>query len=158
MTWLQRYRVGHYVRNSLWIVPVLGMVAALLAVRILHQIEAALGWESGVDPDTARAVLGTLASAMFTFVVFVCSALLVAVQLASATLTPRIIALVFNERGTRLSLTLFVFTFTFSLAALVRIKSTVPLITAEAAAYSCLVSLAVFLFLIDRVGKSLRPS
>src|SRR4051794_31524374 len=117
MSWLQRYRVRHYFRNALWVPPVIGMAAALAAVHVLHPMEVALDWESSVDPDTARAVLGTLASATFTFVVFVCSALLVAVQLASSQLTPRIIALVFNERGTRLSLTLFTFTFTFCLAA-----------------------------------------
>lgn len=158
MNWLQRYRVRHYLNDALWVLPVLGMVAALGAVRVLHRIEADLGWESSIDPDTARTILSTLAASMFTFVVFVCSALLVAVQLASAQLTPRIIALVFNERATRLALTLFIFTFTFSLSVLVRIKTSVPLLTAQAAAYSCLASLAVFLYLIDHVGKALRPS
>jgi uncharacterized membrane protein len=162
MNWLQRYQVRHYVRNALWIPSVLAMVAALVAVRVLLWVEPAPpepgGREAGIDADTARAVLGTLASATFTFVVFVGSALLVAVQLASAQLTPRIIALVFNERGTRLSLALFVFTFTFCLAVLVRIKNVVPLLSATLAAYGSLASLGVFLFLIDRVGKTLRPS
>jgi uncharacterized membrane protein len=158
MTWLQRYRVRHYTANAIWIFPVLGMVAALGAARLLGWIETMLGWESGIHPDTARAVLGALAAAMFTFVVFVCSVLLVAVQLASAQLTPRVIALVFREPVTKLALTLFVFTFTFALAALVRIKTSVPFLTVHLAAYSCLASLAVFLFLIDRVCRLLRPS
>jgi uncharacterized membrane protein len=58
----------------------------------------------------------------------------------------------------KLALTLFVFTFTFSLAALVRIKTSVPALTAHLAAYSGLASLAVFLYLIDRVCRLLRPS
>ena len=29
MSWLQRYQIRHYVRNSIWILPSLGMVAAL---------------------------------------------------------------------------------------------------------------------------------
>jgi uncharacterized membrane protein len=95
---------------------------------------------------------------MFTFIVFVSSALLVSVQLASSQLTPRIIAIVFRDPVTRFSLTIFVFTFTFSLATLVRITSFVPLFTSQVAAYSCLASLVVFLYLIDHVGKSLRPS
>ena len=37
-----------------------------------------------IEPDAARTVLITLASSMFTFVVFVSSALLIALQLASA--------------------------------------------------------------------------
>jgi uncharacterized membrane protein len=158
MTWIQGYRVRYYVGNSIWVLPVLGMVAALAAVRLLHGIEALMGWQSGVHPDTARAVLGTLAASMFTFIVFVSSALLVAVQLASAQLTPRIIAIVFRDPVTKLSLTVFVFAFTFSLAALVRITTAAPLLTTNLAAVSCGGSLGFFLYLIDHVGKSLRPS
>ncbi len=99
-----------------------------------------------------------MASSMFTFIVFVCSALLIAVQLASAQLTPRIIAIVFRDPVTKLSLTLFVFTFTFSLAVLVRINTTVPMLTARLSAYSSIACVGVFLFLIDHVGKWLRPS
>jgi uncharacterized membrane protein len=158
MTWLQRYRIRHHLRNSIWILPVLGIIAALAAVPLLHAMEEALGSKSAINPETARAVLGTLAASMFTFIVFVCSALLVAVQLASAQLTPRIIAIVFRDPGTKFSLTVFVFTFTFSLAVLVRINTSVPLFTTRLAAYCCLASLGVFLYLIDHVGKTLRPS
>src|SRR6266487_6088712 len=97
MTWLQRYRIRHYVSNSIWIWPLLSMVAAIVAIRLLHWIDERMGWESGFDPDTARAILGTMASSMFTFIVFVSSALLVSVQLASSQLTPRIIAIVFKD-------------------------------------------------------------
>jgi uncharacterized membrane protein len=159
MTWLTRYRIRHYVANSFWILPLASMLAALVTARLLHAIEEAEGWESTTfHPDTARAVLGTLASAMFTFIVFVCSALLVAVQLASAQLTPRIIGIVFRDPVTKSSSTLFVFAFAFTLAVMVRINASVYRFTAIAAAYSCLVSLAVFLYLIDHVGKALRPS
>jgi uncharacterized membrane protein len=158
VTWIQRYRLRHYVSNSIWVLPVLATLAAIAAVRVLHVIELELGWVSPVDPDTARAVIGTMASSLFTSIVFVCTALLVAVQLASAALTPRIIAIVFRDPVTKFSLTLLVFTFTFSLAALIRIKSNVPLLTAHTAGYISLVSLAVFFYLIDHLGKALRPS
>ena len=158
MTWLQRYRIRHYFANSIWIVPSLSMVAALAVVPLFAMADEALGGKGSIQPETARNVLGTLAASMFTFIVFVSSALLVAVQLASAQLTPRIIAIVFRDPGTRFSLTVFVFTFTFALAVLVRIDTSVPLITTRVAAYSCVVSLGVFLFLIDHVGKTLRPS
>src|SRR5947209_18934277 len=97
MTWLQRYRVRHYLADSIWLWPSLAMLASLGAVRVVHAIDGALGWESGLQPATAQAVLGTLAAAMLTFAVFVSSALLVAVQLASSLLTPRIIAIVFRD-------------------------------------------------------------
>lgn len=66
MTWLQRYRVQLYVGNSMWIFPLLAMVAAFVLVRLLHAIEEEMGWEGSITPDTARAVLGTMAASMFT--------------------------------------------------------------------------------------------
>ena len=126
MTWLQRYRLRHYVANSIWIWPFLSMIAAIAAARLLHWLESEMAWQSNVSPSTAQAVLGTMAASMFTFIVFVSSALLVAVQLASSQLTPRIIAIVFKDPVTKSSLTIFVFTFTFTLAALIRINESVP--------------------------------
>jgi uncharacterized membrane protein len=158
MNWLTRYRLRHYLENAIWILPSLAIIIAVVAVRWLHHFEEVMGWQSRIDPETARSVLATMASSMFTFIVFVSSALLVSVQLASSQLTPRIIAIVFRDPVTRFSLTAFVFAFTFSLASLVRITTFVPLVTSQVAAYSCLASLVVFLFLIDHVGKALRPS
>jgi uncharacterized membrane protein len=158
MTWLTRYRVRNYLLTSIWIFPVLGMLAAMAAARLLHRVEADRGWESTIDPDTARAVLGIVAGSLFTFVVFVSSTLLVAVQLASAQMTPRIIAVIFKDPVNRFALTFFVFTFTFALTALVWIKESVPLLTTHTAAYACAASLGVFLYMIDHVGKVLRPS
>ena len=142
----------------MWVLPVLATVAAVAAVRLLHWIEKDMDWQSPLHPDSVRAVLGTMASSLLTSVVFVCSALLIAVQLVSAQLTPRIITIVFRDPVTKLSLTLFSFMFTFALASLIRITASVPFLTAYLAAYGSLVSLAVFLYLIDHLGKALRPS
>jgi uncharacterized membrane protein len=158
MTWLQRYRVRHFLGNSVWIFPVISVFAAIGAFRLLHRVEVDAGWVSTVDPETARLVLGTMASALFTAIVFICSALLVAVQLASAQLTPRIIGIVFRNPVAKLSLTFLAFNFTFTLAALLRINAVVPRLTAELAAYAFLVSLGIFFLLIDHLGQVLRPS
>ena len=61
MTWIQRYKLRHYVQNSVWLLPVFGMVAALVSVNCLHWIEERAGWQSGLDPDAALALFGTLA-------------------------------------------------------------------------------------------------
>lgn len=158
MTWLQRYRLQHYVQNSIWIIPFFAMAMAMILVRLLHWLEIEMGWTSDLDPDSMRAVLGSLAGAMFTFIVFVCSSLLLVVQLASAQLTPRMIAVLFKEPVTKLTLSMFVFTFSFAISVLIRIESTVPPLTAQIASYSSAACLALFLYLIDRVGKLLRPS
>src|SRR5262245_51472479 len=158
MTWYQRYRLRHYLRNSIWVLPVLAMAAALLLVRVVDWVDSTMGWVSDVGPDTVRAVLGTLAGSMFTFIVFVCSTLLLVVQLASAQLTPRMIGLLFQDTVTKITLSMFVFCFAFCLAALVRVNETVPVLTSRLAALTAALSIGLFIYLVDHVGKLLRPS
>jgi uncharacterized membrane protein len=157
MSWLQRYRFRSTLRNSVWVPPVLGLVAALLLHQVTRRLDAGMGWKADVGVDGARALLSALSSSMLTFIVFVFSILLVAVQLASAQLTPRIIALVFQSRVLRLSLTFFVFSFTFTLAVMTRIDASVPQLSAWMAVYGSVASIVLFIYMIDHVGKALRP-
>src|SRR3954469_6132401 len=121
MTWIRRYQLRHYILNSVWVLPVVGMVTGWVLVAGLNWIERRAGWHSSVSPDAARALFGTLAGAMFTFIIFLSSTLLLVLQIASAQLTPRIIGIVYRDRFTRLAFALFTFTFTFTLIVLVRI-------------------------------------
>lgn len=158
MNWLVRHRIQLYVRNSIWIYPSFAIVAGLIAVSLLSRFERFLGWHSNLDPETARTVMATVASSLLTLVVLVTSAMLLVVQLASAQLTPRIIAFVYRNNTRKLLLSLFVFTFTFSVGVLVRIEDSVPLLSGYFAAYGFLLNLALMLYFIDGVGKTLRPS
>jgi len=158
MSWLDRYRLKLYLRNSIWIFPAVSIVAGLIAVTLLSRLERALGWQMNVTPETARTVMGTVAASMFALVVIGSSAVLLAVQLASAQLTPRVIALVYRNSIRKFCLTLFVFTFTFSVGVLVRIEGSVPLLTGYLAAYGFLANLALFLYFTDGIGKAIRPS
>src|SRR4051812_8075590 len=105
MTWIHRYRLRHYLNDSIWIGPCVGIVVALVTARLSRAIDTAVGWKMEFDAGSAQAVLITLAASMFTFVVFLSSALLIALQLASAQLTPRIIALVFRDKVMKWSMT-----------------------------------------------------
>lgn len=157
MTWLQRYRLHSFLKNSVWLPPLMGMLAALLLFPLVQRIDVILGWTSVMSPDSARVVLAALASSMFTFIVFVFSILLLAVQLASAQLTPRIIAFFSRNRVMKFSLTIFVFAFTYTLTVLSRIEGAVPQISLWVSVYSSVASIGVFLYMIDDVSKSLRP-
>lgn len=158
MSWVTRYRIKLYFRNSIWILPVLSIGAGLLTVWVLNRFELAMGWRMDLDPDTGRVVMSTIAGSLFTLIAISSSAILVVVQLASAQLTPRIIALVYRNMVRKLSISLFAFTFTFSVAVLVRIEDNVPLLTGYFAAFGFLINLALFLHFIDNMGKTLRPS
>jgi uncharacterized membrane protein len=117
-----------------------------------------MGWHSTISPDTGRIIMSTIAASTFTLVVLVSSAILLAIQLASAQLTPRIIATIYRSPYGKLAFAVFVFTFTFSVATLVRIEQTFPPLTGYVAAYGFLLNLALFIFFIDSMGKTLRPS
>jgi uncharacterized membrane protein len=158
MNWRQRYHLRLYVRNSLWILPTIGIVVALLAVSLLDRYERAVGSQTTISADNMRTIMSTVAGSTFTLVVLTSSAVLVAVQLASAQLTPRIIAMVYRNPYMKLAFAVFVFTFTFSAALMVRIDGSTPRIASYAAAYGFLLSLALFIMFIDNIGKMLRPS
>ena len=158
MSWLRRYHLRQFFNESTWFLMVISIFVALCTVALLSRFERAMGWEANLSRETALVVMGTVASSTFSLMVVASSATLVAVQLASAQLTPRIISLVYRLTERKLTLVAFVFTFTFSVAVLVRIHETVPLLTSYLAAYGFLINLALFLYMIDATGKSLRPS
>jgi uncharacterized membrane protein len=158
MSWIRRYRLRLYFNNSIWILPAVGMIAGLISVEALSRLERALGWQMNFSPETARAVMTAVASSMFSLVVVGSSAILVTIQLAGAQITPRIISLVYRLNTRKVALAVFVFTFTFSVGVLARIDDKVPLLTGYLAAYGFLLNLALFIYFIDRIGKTLRPS
>jgi uncharacterized membrane protein len=158
MNWRQRYHFRLYFRNSLWILPALSIVVAMIAVAQLTRYERAIGSQSTISAENMRTIMSTVASSTFTLVVLVSSAVLLAIQLASAQLTPRIIAMVYRSPYQKLAFSIFVFVFTFSAALLVRIDESAPLIASYIAAYGFLLCLALFILFIDNVGKMLRPS
>ena len=157
MNWIQRFHIRSFLRNSVWFPPLLGMAGAILTHRLVRWIDFLLDLKASVNPDGARALLGALSASMFTFIVFVFSILLLSVQLASAQLTPRIIAFFYRSPVLKFSLTVFVFTFTFTLAVLFRIGDFVLQISLWLSVFSSLACIGIFLYMIDNVGKSLRP-
>jgi uncharacterized membrane protein len=158
MTWIQRHRLRAYVSNSIGIGPTFGIAAGIVVSRLSLAIDREFGWTMPHHVDAVRTVLITLASCMFSFVVFLASALLIAVQLASAQMTPRIIGLVFRDRTIKVAMTLFVTALTLSVSVVLHMRDQVPALTVRFAAYSCVVGLVVFLYLVSHIGRILRPS
>lgn len=156
INWHRTYAVRSYVRDALWLFPALGTVAALLVAPVIDRIDASLTWDHSADTGMVLVLLGTIASAMFTFIVFVCSSLLVVVQLASAQLTPRIIGLMFRDPVMKSTLTVFTFTFTYGMTTLVRVNGATPHLATRIAAYGFMISLCLFLYLVGHIGTVLK--
>ena len=159
MTWLQRYRIRNFLRTSFWIWPVAVLLATAIALPTIRWLDYQLGWQwLNFTPDGARAVLGSLSTSLLTFLVFVLSSLLLVVQLASAQLTPRIIAMGFRNRQVKVLVGVLVFSYVFTSGVLGRIEnSRVPQMSVLIAVISTLISIAIFLRFVQHLGTSLRP-
>ena len=158
MSWIFRYRCRIFLRSSLCAIPIACMAAALLAAPLIRSLDQHTQWTlMGFGPDGSRMVIGALASSLLTFIVFVFSIILLAVQMASGQLSPRIIARILESLLVKLSLGAFVFSFTYTLAAVGRIEDRVPQLPVLVAILSSLFSVALFLYLIQKTGQALRP-
>jgi uncharacterized membrane protein len=159
MTWLQRYRLRHFLRYSFWLLPAVWMVAAVIALPAVRWLDAQTAFRLfGYGEEGARQVLNGLSSSMLTFIVFAVSALLLVTQLASSALSPRIIASVFASRVSQTSIGVFVFAYVFALGAAARVETGhVPQLVVFVAIVSNLIAIVVFFWFVYRVGASLRP-
>jgi uncharacterized membrane protein len=158
MNWEQRYRMVHAARTSLVLWAGLALAAALVCAPAVRWLDRETGWAVfRYSPDGARAVLGTLAGSMLTFIVFVLSATLIVVQLASGQLTPRIIALVLATPGVKIPLCALTFTYTYTLSALSRVEDRVPDLHVSVAVLLNLACIVVFFRFVQQLSVGLRP-
>jgi len=159
MNWKRFYSFRSYIRTSLWVVPLIAIPLELIATRLLHSVDGWLGWPFlGIGVSGAQAMLNALITATLSFVVFTFGSLLVALQVASGQLTPRIIAtILLRNNVVRYTTGLFIFTFLFAVSAIDRIQDTVYQLVLFVAACLGVLCFAAFLFLIDYAARLLRP-
>jgi len=106
----------------------------------------------------ARALLEAIITATLTFSVFTFASLLVAIQVASGQMTPRIIATTLLRDGTvKYVVGLFIFTLMFAASTLGRMDKDVHQAVVFVAASLGVLCFAAFLYLIDYAARLLRP-
>ncbi len=159
VAWNQLYRAWSYLRSSLWVVPFLAIVLVLAIAPVLRVLDGWLGWRlSGLGVAGAQALYQSVITLTLSFMVFTFGSLLVAIQIASGQLTPRIIATtLLRDKVVKYSVGLFVFSLIFAIMALNRLEETVRQIVALVVAGLGLACMATFLFLIDYAARLLRP-
>lgn len=159
MHWNAWYRVKSYVQSSLWIIPFLAMPLELAASRVSHWVDGWLAWPFlNFGVAGAQAVLQSVVSATLAFVVFTFGSLLVAIQVASGQLTPRIIATtLLRDQVVRYTVGLFLFSLLFALSALGRTETSVHQLVLFLSLLLGLSCFAAFLYLIDYAARLLRP-
>lgn len=158
--WRRKYVIWSYIRGAVWIAPLLAYATSFLLIRILTWLDERLGWDWSwtIEIGVAQSMLQVFVAAMLSFIVFTSSSMLVAIQIASAQLTPRIIATTLLRDNTiRGVIALFVLTFTFNLGVLARTQGDVPYLIFTVALLLTIASVAAFLYLIDYAARLLRP-
>ena len=159
MSWNQLYRLRSYLRSSLWIVPFIAIPLEFITARLLRDLDHWLGWSFlGFSAQGAEAMLQGLITATMSFVVFTFGSMLVAIQVASGQLTPRIIATtLLQDNVVRYSVGLFVFAFLFVVAAAGRMDTRVDQLAVFVSACLGIACIGTLLYLIDYAAKLLRP-
>jgi len=159
MNWKRAYYIRDYLQSSLWIVPFVAIPLELTAIRVLQHVDGWLGWSFlGIGAKGADDMLNAIVTATLSFVVFTFGSLLVALQVASGQMTPRIIATVLVRNNVvRYTAGLFIFTLLFAISAMNRIEDKVPQLVVFVAACLGVLCFAAFLFLIDYAARLLRP-
>ena len=160
MSWLTRHRLRRFFKYSFWFFPSLALVGAWTYGKLLILFVPDVGVRilDVANIDGASAVLAAFAASMLTFVVYAVSALLLAVQLASGQITPRLIALTYGRWSTKVCTCAFVFAFGVSMMALANVTSherNDPLMLS--AIVGDMVSIVVFFWFVEGVGTGLRP-
>jgi uncharacterized membrane protein len=160
MEWNQKYSLRSYLRSALWVVPVLAYVTSFIAIRIVGFLDDWLewSWQWKMEVATVQSVLQGLVAATISFIVFAFSSLLVAIQVASAQLSPRIIATTLLRDNTiRLVVALFVLTLSFGLGTLARSQAHIQYLLLSCAVVLAGTSTVAFIYLIDYAARLLRP-
>lgn len=161
--WLERLRA------RLWVIPALAVLGAALVAWLLVAIDRQLATNGqstplfAGGPESARAILSTIAAAMLTFTGLVFSVTMLVLQLASSQLSPRVTRTFLRDRGNQLVLGIFVATFVYALLVLREVESDadgvfVPTLAIGFAFLLLLASVGAFIFYIDHMAHAMRVS
>ncbi|MCA1693216.1 MAG: DUF2254 domain-containing protein, partial [Actinobacteria bacterium] len=157
------------VRNSLFFVPLLGVVLALALAAGMLEIDQRVLLEPAPSllrftVESARELLGTVAAAIITVsgIVFALTGL--SVQLASSQFSPRVVRGFLRDRSAQVSIGFMVGTFTYSLVVLRAVRSVdggpdvVPALSTALALLLTVAAVAAIVGFVSRTAHRLQSS
>lgn len=163
---MRRFRLLHHLRTSLWVLPVVmvagGALLSLLTTGLDPKGELVPQSVSG-DPAAALQVLYLIAFAMLTLTAIVLSLVVVAVQLAMGTFSPRIVRQILHDRPSQAAIGLFAGTFTHALLSMRTVRTTgdggtVPGLAVLVAMVLVLACIATLVWYLNHIAQSLRTA
>ena len=154
-------------RTTLWVIPSILVVVSALLFIVTFEIDLAASHDPRLLPfwirtgsaDAERQVLIAIAAAVITVIGVVFSITILALTLASQQFGPRMMRNFVRDIGNQVTLGVFVGTFVFSVLALGSINSVtpsfVPHLSTSVAEALLLVDLAVLIYFIHHIAKSI---
>ena len=154
------FRARQFVRQSLWVVPLLGGVAGVVLSGVDLWVEGLIdlppSWS--YSAATANSVLSAAAAAMVGLIGFVVTIGVLVVQMATGTLSPRFMRLWYRDRLQKFVLAAFTATFTFAFALLRHVEAdSVPDLGVSLVGLAVSIDLILLLLYFDRFVHALRP-
>src|SRR6201991_2404549 len=156
-------------RTSLWFVPALEVVAAIVlfagtlaADRAAYHGDFTLpGWVISGSADAARQILTTIAAAIITVIGVVFSIILLTLTLASNQFGPRMLRNFIRDRGTQLTLGTFVATAVYCVLVLLAVGpgehgEFVPHFSVSCVFLLVLVDLAVLIYFLHHIAIQIQ--
>ncbi|WP_414167517.1 DUF2254 domain-containing protein [Streptoverticillium reticulum] len=165
-----------HLRDTFWFAPTVGLAGAVVLASGVLEVDHLLirtlqedGDYGDVDAlikiaNDAKTIIGTVGSAMLTFVGVVFSISLVALQMAAGQMTPRVVRLYVRSRVTKCTFAVFLATFLFALLVQAsyegntdpRTVTTVPFVSAILCVLMVLVSLGLFVAYVNSTLRLMR--
>lgn len=166
---------GHWteLRDSLWFLPAAITLACGLAAIVTVRIDEVVRFRNGPfatwlyagGAEGARGVLSAIASTMVTVTALVFSITVVALQLASSQLSPRVLRSFMADRGNQVVLGGFIGTFTFALLTLRVVRSPleerggfVPALSVSISILLALASVGLLIFFVHHAANGMRAN
>ncbi|MEV6394621.1 DUF2254 domain-containing protein [Streptomyces sp. NPDC051907] len=160
MSWSSVFRLRQYVKASLWIVPLFGIVLGVTLAECAIAADRA-DWPPSVwrySATTASGVLSAIVGAMVALLGFVVTIGVLVIQQATGTLSPRYMRLWYRDRLQKSVLATFTGTFAFAFSLLRSIESnSVPDLGVTFAGVAVSISLLLLLIYLNRFTHNLRP-
>jgi uncharacterized membrane protein len=155
--------------TSLWFVPAVMVVCAIVLSTVLINIDAHLEksyagswWLFGGSATGGRTILSVIAGSLITVAAVAFSVTMLAIQQASTQFTPRILRNFTRDRGNQIVLGSYIATFTYALLVLRKIRSNedgemfVPPLAISTGLFLAVVSLGLLIYFIHHVSQSLQ--
>ena len=160
MTWSLAFRLRRYLRESLWVIPLLGgalgWTLGFASTDLSSLSDLSTRWE--YSASTAEAVLAAVVAASVGLVGFVVTVSVLIVQMSTNTFSARYMRIFYRDRAFKAVLAVLIGTFTFSYTLMRNVEENdVPDLGVTLAGAFLGLGILLFVVFLDRAIHRLRP-